>query len=253
MSKLSNKVAVITGGNSGIGLATAKEFLANGAKVIITGRNQTALNEAVAQLGNQVTGLLADTANLSHTIALAEQVEKQFGKIDILFINAGIGKFAPVEQSSEAFFDETMNINFKGAFFTAQKFLPLLKDGASIIFNTTISLSIGMPNSSVYAASKGALLSFARVLATEVSARGIRVNSISPGPIATPILGKTGMSQETLDEFSKSLSAKTLLGRLGNAEEIAKTALFLASDDSSFITGSEIVVDGGILVNPVDR
>jgi NAD(P)-dependent dehydrogenase (short-subunit alcohol dehydrogenase family) len=253
MSKLNNKVALITGGNSGIGFATAQAFIKEGARVIITGRNQTALDEAVVNLGAQAVGILADASNLAHSAALAEKVKAQFGSLDVLFINAGIAKFAPVEHSDEAFLDEMMNINFKGAFFTVQSLLPLLNQGASILFNTTVSLSVGMPNSAVYAASKAALLSFGRVLATELSPKGIRVNSISPGPISTPIYSKLGFPQEALDAFGKNVSSKTLLGRFGTADEIAKTAIFLASADASYITGTEIVVDGGILVNPTDR
>lgn len=253
MSKLNNKVALITGGNSGIGFATAQAFIEEGARVIITGRNQTALDEAITKLGAQAVGILADASNLAHSTALAEKVKAQFGSIDVLFINAGIAKFAPVEHSDEAFLDEMMNINFKGAFFTVQNLLPLLNQGASVLFNTTVALSVGMPNSAVYAASKAALLSFARVLATELSPKGIRVNSISPGPISTPLYSKLGFPQEALEEFGKNISSKTLLGRFGTANEIAKAAVFLASSDASFITGTEIVVDGGLLVNPTDR
>ncbi len=253
MSRLANKLAVITGGNSGIGFATAQTFIAEGAKVIITGRNQTALTEAVQKLGDNAVGILADTANLAHTENLVSEISRKFGKVDVLFINAGIAKFAPIEASDEAFFDETININLKGAFFTSQKFLPILQDGASVIFNTTIAYHIGMPNSAVYAASKAGLLAFAKVLATEVSGRNIRVNSISPGPIATPIYSKLGFPQEALDAMGANLSSKTLLRRFGSSEEIAKVALFLASDDSSYMTGAELVVDGGLIVNPTDR
>ncbi len=253
MSKLQNKLAVITGGNSGIGLATAKLFIQEGAKVIITGRNQKNVDEAIKLLGDNAVGILADTANIAHTDSLVKQISEKFGKIDVLFVNAGIAKFAPIDQTTEAFFDETININLKGAFFTSQKFVPILKDGASIIFNTTIAYHVGMPNASVYAASKAGLLAFAKVLATEVSTRGIRVNSVSPGPIATPIYSKLGFPQEAIDAMGSALSAKTLLGRFGEAEEIAKVALFLASNDSSYITGAEIIADGGLLLNPTDR
>lgn len=253
MNRLANKLAVITGGNSGIGFATAQTFIAEGAKVIITGRNQEALNEAVKALGDNAVAILADTANLTHTENLVSEISRKFGKVDVLFINAGIAKFAPIEASDEAFFDETININLKGAFFTTQKFLPILKDGGSIIFNTTIAYHVGMPNAAVYAASKAGLLAFAKVLATEVSARQIRVNSVSPGPIATPIYGKLGFPQEALDAMGANLSSKTLLRRFGSSEEIAKVALFLASEDSAYITGAELVADGGLLLNPTDR
>jgi NAD(P)-dependent dehydrogenase (short-subunit alcohol dehydrogenase family) len=253
MNRLSNKIAVITGGNSGIGYATAQAFIAEGATVIITGRNQQAVDEATKNLGNKAIGILADTANLTHTAALVSRIAEMFGQIDVLFINAGIAKFAPIDQTTEALFDETMDINFKGAFFTTQKFLPILRAGASVIFNTTIAYHIGMPNAGVYAASKASLLAFAKVLATEVSARGIRVNAVSPGPIATPIYGKLGFPQEQVEAMGANLSSKTLLTRFGAADEVAKTALFLASDDSAYITGTELIVDGGLLVNPTDR
>jgi NAD(P)-dependent dehydrogenase (short-subunit alcohol dehydrogenase family) len=253
MSKLQNKLAVITGGNSGIGLATAKMFIAEGAKVIITGRNQKNIDEALKELGDNAVGILADTANLTHTNNLVKQITEKFGKVDVLFVNAGIAKFASIEQITEEFFDETININLKGAFFTAQKFIPILNDGSSIIFNTTIAFHVGMPNASVYAASKAGLLAYAKVLATEVSARSIRVNSVSPGPIATPIYDKLGFPQEAIEAMGANLSSKTLLKRFGQSDEIAKVVLFLASDDSSYITGIEIIADGGLLLNPTDR
>ncbi len=249
MSKLQNKLAVITGGNSGIGLATAKTFIQEGAKVIITGRNQKNIDEALKELGDNAVGILADTANLSHTTNLVKQISEKFGKVDVLFVNAGIAKFAPIEQTTEEFFDETININLKGAFFTAQKFIPILNDGGSIIFNTTVAFHVGMGGAGVYAASKAGLLAYAKVLATEVAPRQIRVNSVSPGPIATPIYDKMGFPQEALDAMGAALSAKTLLKRFGTSEDIAKVALFLASDDSSFVTGAEILADGGMLIN----
>jgi NAD(P)-dependent dehydrogenase (short-subunit alcohol dehydrogenase family) len=253
MSKLTNKVAVITGANSGIGYATAQSFIQEGARVVITGRNAQAVEDAVKSLGNQAIGIVANTADTSHTERLVKEVSERFGKVDILFVNAGIAKFAPIEVSTEEFYDETMNINLRGAFFTTQKFLPILKDGASVIFNTTIANHIGMPNSAVYSASKAGLLAFSKVLASEVSARKIRVNAISPGPIATPIYNKMGFPQEQMEAMGAHLQSKTLLTRFGTADEVAKTALFLASDDSAYITGAEIVIDGGLLVNPTDR
>lgn len=249
MSNLQNKVAVVTGGNSGIGYATAKEFSAQGAQVIITGRNKELLDQASKELN--VTGIIADQADLTSLDKLVETVKNKFGKIDILFLNAGLATFSPLESATEEHYDDLMNINVKGTFFTVQKFLPILNDGGSIIFNTSINANVGMPNSAVYAGSKGAILSFNRVFATELAPRKIRVNAVSPGPVETPIYGKLGLSNEEVSGFGEILSKKILLNRFAQSEEIAKTILFLASSDSSFITGTEIVVDGGLTVNAV--
>ncbi|GEC77952.1 glucose 1-dehydrogenase [Flavobacterium aquatile] len=249
MSKLTNKVALVTGGNSGIGYAAAADLVAQGAKVIVTGRNKEALVKAENELN--VTGIVADQADLKSIDNLVSEVAGKFGKIDIIFLNAGIASFAPLELASEDHYDSIMDVNVKGVYFTVQKLLPILNDGGSIIFNTSINANIGMPNSSVYAASKGAVLSFNRVFATELAPRKIRVNAISPGPVETPLYGKLGLSQEEVEGFGSVLGDKILLKRFGQASEIAKTITFLASDDSSFITGTEIVVDGGLTVNAV--
>lgn len=249
MKKLNNKVALITGGNSGIGYAAAAELVAQGAKVIITGRNKEALSKAENELN--VTGIVADQADLKSIDDLVNEVKSKFGKLDVIFLNAGTASFAPVESASEEHYDSIMNVNVKGVYFTIQKLLPLLNDGASIILNTSINASIGMPNSSVYAASKGAVLSFNRVFATELAPRKIRVNAISPGPVETPLYGKLGLSKEEIAGFGAVLEDKILLKRFAQPSEIAKTVLFLASDDASFITGTEIVVDGGLTVNTV--
>lgn len=246
MSTLNNKVAVVTGGNSGIGLATAKEFIAQGAKVIITGRNQQSLNEAATATG--ATAIAIDQSNLNDLDKLAAAIQQQFGKIDILFLNAGTAEFSPVAAATEAHFDKVVNANVKGVYFTVQKLLPLLNDGASVIFNASVNASIGMPDSSVYSLSKGAILAFNRVLATELAPRKIRVNAVSPGPVATPLYGKLGLSQEQVAGFSEALGQKLLLGRFGQPEEIAKTVRFLASDDAAFITGTELTIDGGLTV-----
>lgn len=249
MKKLENKVALITGGNSGIGYATAKVLASEGAKVIITGRNQKAIQEASSELG--IRGFVSDQSNLDEIDALVSSIKNEFGSIDILFLNAGIASFAPLAFAGEEHYDSIMNINVKGVYFTLQKFLPLLNEGGSVIFNTSINANVGMPNSSVYAASKGALLSLNRVFATELASRKIRVNAISPGPIQTPVYSKLGLSEEELNGFGETMSKKVLLSRFGQPDEIAKTVLFLASDDASFITGTEIVADGGISVNAV--
>jgi NAD(P)-dependent dehydrogenase (short-subunit alcohol dehydrogenase family) len=249
MNTLDQKTALITGGNSGIGFATAKLFKEKGAAVIITGRNADTTSRAANELA--VTGYTADQADMQAIDGLAAAVEKDFGKIDIIFLNAGIANFAPFEQASEKHFDEIMDINVKGVFFTLQKLLPLLNDGGSVIFNASINAKVGMPNSGVYAASKAALIALNRVLATELSPRKIRVNCISPGPVETPVYQKLGLNSEEIAGFSKVLSEKILLKRFAQAEEIAQLAAFLGSDDSTFITGTEMVIDGGLIVNPV--
>ncbi|HJX90916.1 MAG TPA: SDR family oxidoreductase [Pyrinomonadaceae bacterium] len=246
MDKLDGKVAVVTGGNSGIGLATAKEFSEQGAKVVISGRDQQTLNSAKREIGNGVLAVKSDTSNLEDIDALFGAVKKEFGKIDVLFVNAGVGKFLPIESVDEEFFDQIMDINFKGAYFTIQKALPLLNDNASIILNTSINAHIGMPNTSVYAASKAALITLARTLSAELIGRGIRVNAVSPGPVTTPIFDKLGLAPQDLQKLAQSVQVKVPMKRFGLPEEIAKTVLFLASSDSSFLLGTEIVADGGM-------
>ncbi|HEY4337414.1 MAG TPA: glucose 1-dehydrogenase [Puia sp.] len=249
MNSLQNKVAVVTGGTTGIGYATAKEFINEGAKVVITGRSSATVEQAAKELG--ATGIVSDQGKLEDIDSLVAAVQGKFGKVDVLFLNAGTASFSPLETASEAHFDSIMLLNVKGPYFTVQKFLPLLNDGASVIFNTSINASIGAPNSSVYSASKGAVLSMNRVFARELAPRKIRVNAVSPGPIATPLYGKLGLTAEQVDGFGQVLSSKILLHRFGQPEEIARTVRFLASDEASFITGTELTVDGGLTVNPL--
>ncbi|MDI1256591.1 MAG: glucose 1-dehydrogenase [Flavobacterium sp.] len=249
MKKLEGKIALVTGGNSGIGYAAAADFVAQGAKVIITGRNEEALKKAENDLN--VIGFIADQSDLGSLDRLAAQVKAQFGSIDIIFLNAGTASFAPLESATEAHYDSIMNTNVKGVYFTIQKLLPILNDGGSIILNTSINANIGMPNSSVYAASKGAVLSLNRVFATELAPRKIRVNAVSPGPVETPLYEKLGLSKEEIEGFGTVLGDKILLKRFAKPAEVAATVTFLASDDASFITGTEIVVDGGLTVNAV--
>lgn len=246
MNRLENKVAVITGGNSGIGFATAKLFIAEGAKVIITGRRQESVDKAVEELGAQATGILSDTGNMKDINKLRAQVAAIYPAIDILFLNAGIGKFTSVEAADEATFDEQFNINVKGSYFTIQQLLPLLKDGSSIVLNTSINAHIGMPGAAIYAASKAAQLTLIRNISAELLDRKIRVNSVSPGPITTPIYDKLGMSAEDLSATTDSIRSKIPIGRFGTPEEIAKVVLFLASDDSTFLLGAELIADGGM-------
>jgi NAD(P)-dependent dehydrogenase (short-subunit alcohol dehydrogenase family) len=245
--KLEGKVAVVTGGNSGIGLATAKEFRREGAQVVITGRDARTLEAAAREIGGEVLALRSDSASLADIDELFAAVREKFGRVDVLFVNAGVGKFAPLEETDEALFDQIMDINFKGAYFTIKKALPLLHDGASIILNTSVVAHVGFPHSSVYSASKAALLSLVRTLSADLVGRGIRVNAVSPGPVETPIFGKMGLAPESIQETTKSFSEQVPLKRMGRPEEIAKAVLFLASSDSSFLLGTEIVADGGIL------
>ncbi|UWY28198.1 SDR family oxidoreductase [Flavobacterium sp. TR2] len=249
MKNLENKVAIVTGGNSGIGYAAAADLAAKGAKVIVTGRNKAALAKAETELN--VTGIVADQSDLKSIDNLVEEVKAKFGKVDILFLNAGIAAFAPLDSASEDHYDTIMNVNVKGVYFTVQKVLPILNDGGSIIFNTSVNAHVGMPNSSVYAASKAAVLSLNKVFSVELASRKIRVNAVSPGPIETPLYGKVGLEKEAVEGLGSALGEKILLKRFGQAAEVAKTVSFLASDDASFITGSEIVVDGGLIVNTV--
>lgn len=245
MSRFNGKVAVVTGGNSGIGLATAKELAANGAKVVIAGRDQKTLDEAVRSIGNDSFGVKTDISKLSEIENLFKEASKKFGKTDILFVNAGIGRFAPLEQSDEAMFDEVVNINFKGSFFTVKYALPFLNDGASIIFNTSGAAKMGMPGTSVYGASKAALHALTKIFAAELVGRRIRVNAVSPGPIETPIFDRVGIPEEAMKEMMSGIIAQVPMKRIGTSEEVAKTVAFLASEDSSYITGIEIDVDGG--------
>lgn len=247
MSKLTGKVAVVTGGNSGIGFATAKEFRAQGAKVAISGRSEVA--KAVKELGDDVLGITADVIKFADLDNLFKTVHNKLGKVDVLFVNAGVAKVAPLADASEAHFDEIMDINFKGAYFTIQKALPYLNDNASIILNGSVNTYVGFAGLSVYSASKAALHSLARTLSAELIGRGIRVNTLNIGPVSTPLFGKVGLPQDALQGFATAVTAKMAVKRFGNPEEIAKAASFLASSDSSFVVGSEISTDGGMLLN----
>lgn len=243
--KLAGKVAVITGGNSGIGLATAKVFQTEGATVVITGRRKEAVEAAVKEIGGNSIGFTSDTANLNAIRELYRDVNERVGKIDVLFLNAGVAKFGPVDSVDEATFDDMVNVNFKGLFFNVQYALPVLNDNASIILTTTMAGRKGYPDTSVYSATKAAVRSLARTLSAELVGRGIRVNAVSPGPIETPIFGKLGVPEEGVPGLKEGFKDVVPMKRFGSADEIAKPALFLASDDSSFVLGVELMVDGG--------
>jgi NAD(P)-dependent dehydrogenase (short-subunit alcohol dehydrogenase family) len=245
MNRLAGKTALITGGNSGIGFATAELFLSEGAKVIITGRRADAVKEAVAKLGDGAYGIVNDAGKISDVRDLPSQVRKITSTVDIIFANAGVGLFAPFTDTTEELFDSTLNINFKGVFFTIQGLLPLMPDGGSVILNSTILVHSGLEGAAAYSASKGAVLSLGKTLSIELAARNIRVNSISPGPISTPIYSKFGMPEEALQDFAAGIQAKVPLKKFGQSREVAQVALFLASEDSSYMTGAELAVDGG--------
>ena len=243
--KLEGKIALITGGNSGIGLATAKQFVNEGAYVFITGRREAELAAAKKQIGKNATAIQGDVSNLADLDRLFAQIKKEKGKIDIVFANAGIARYAPLGTITEDFFNSIFDINVKGVLFTVQKSLSLLRDGGSIILNASIVASKGLSSNSVYSATKAAVRSFARTWTTDLKNRRIRVNAISPGSIDTPGLSELLASSETGEQRKKMISTTVPLGRFGRPEEIAKAVVFLASDDASYITGIELFVDGG--------
>jgi NAD(P)-dependent dehydrogenase (short-subunit alcohol dehydrogenase family) len=245
MNKLEGKIALITGGNSGIGLTTAKQFVNEGAYVFVTGRRAPELAAAVKEIGRSVTGVQGDVTNLADLDRLFAQIKQEKGKLDIVFANAGIAKYAPFGSITEELYDSIFNINVKGVLFTVQKALALMPDGASIILNASIVASKGLAANSVYSATKAAVRSFARTWTTDLKARRIRVNAVSPGSIDTPGLSDLLASAETGRERLKMISNAVPLGRLGTPDEIAKAVVFLASDDSSYVTGTELFVDGG--------
>ncbi len=244
--KLEHKVAVITGGNSGIGLSIAREFVNQGADVVIFGRSEASLERATHEIGNGTLAVRGDVTSLTDLDRLFESTVEKFGKIDVLVVNAGVVRPTPIDQIDEDNFDYHANINFKGAFFTVQRALPHLNDGASLILNSSIANAVGMPGMSVYGATKAAVRSLARTLTAELAPRGIRVNTLSPGAIETPLWGRTGLSDSELKELSAGIGAQVPLGRFGSSEEMAKAALFLASEDSSYVAGAELVADGGM-------
>jgi NAD(P)-dependent dehydrogenase (short-subunit alcohol dehydrogenase family) len=247
MEKLKNKIALITGGTSGIGKATAIEFIEQGARVIITGRHQDTVEATVKELGSRAEGIAADSGKLADLKLLGEKVKIFAKKIDILFVNAGYGKFAPIEQIDEAHFDEQFNVLVKGTLFTVQSIIPLMEEGGSVILNTSVVTEKGMQGASVYSAAKSAVQSFVKTFAAELSARKIRLNAVSPGPIETAFFDKTGMTEEQINGFAGSILPQVPMGRFGKASEVAKAVSFLASDEASYMHGTEIFVDGGMV------
>jgi NAD(P)-dependent dehydrogenase (short-subunit alcohol dehydrogenase family) len=246
-NKLEGKVAVITGGNSGIGLAAAKRFVAEGAQVVITGRRETELTQAAAAIGGTVTTVAGDVSRLDDLDRLYAVVKETYGHIDILFANAGAGTIAPLAAATEAHFDQTFDVNVKGLFFSVQKALPLFRDGGSIILTSSVAAVLGVPGFSAYAASKAAVRSFARAWTLELKDRNIRVNVMSPGPIDTPALTTTaGLTPEQAAQAVAQFVSQVPMGRRGRSEEVADVVTFLASDQSSFVTGVDLAVDGGM-------
>jgi NAD(P)-dependent dehydrogenase (short-subunit alcohol dehydrogenase family) len=245
MRKLENKTALVTGATSGIGKATAADFIANGAKVIITGRYKETIEETVKELGESASGIVSDAGKMSDLKQLREQTEAIYPSLDILYVNAGIGKYAPIELIDEKHFDELFNIIVKGTLFTVQQLLPLMKRGSAIILNTSIVTETGMPNSAIYSAAKAAVQSFLKTLAAELAPKGIRINAVSPGPIETNYFQRSNLTLEQYEQFKASFAPQVPLARFGQPEEVAKVVSFLASGESSFMHGSEVFVDGG--------
>jgi NAD(P)-dependent dehydrogenase (short-subunit alcohol dehydrogenase family) len=246
VNRLLNKRALITGGTTGIGFETARQFIAEGARVAITGINPKTLADARIALGAGILAIRSDAGDVSSQRALATEIQSAFGGLDIVFVNAGVADFRPIEQLDEAAFDRMFTVNLKGPYFLIQALLPLLANPSSIVLNTSINAHLGMPNSSLYAATKAGLISFARTLSGELIGHGIRINSISPGPIATAMYDKEGKSAEQLQIRAAQIKAQIPLGRFGVPSEIAKAVVFFASSDSSFAVGSELIIDGGM-------
>lgn len=246
MNRLNGKRALITGGTSGIGLETARQFLAEGAREAVTGSNPESIERARKELGKEVLVLRIDAGQVIEQRALAQAVGDAFGALDAVFVNAGIAEFRPLDQWDEAAFDRMLAVNLKGPYFLLQALLPVLANPASVVLTTSINAHIGMPDSSVYAASKAGLISLARTLSGELISRGIRVNALSPGPVSTPIYGKLGLSAEELQKTAAGILGQIPAGRFGEPGEIAKAVVFLVSDESAFTVGSELIIDGGM-------
>ncbi|MBB5190422.1 NAD(P)-dependent dehydrogenase (short-subunit alcohol dehydrogenase family) [Silvimonas terrae] len=246
MQRFEGKTVLVTGGSSGIGLATAQAFAKEGAQVVITGRDDATLATAVAAIGSKAIAIRADSQSLADAKALGQSLASRNLRLDAVFINAGIAKFAGLADVTEDFFDAAFGINVKGPFFQIQAIAPLLNRGAAIVLNGSINAHIGMPNTTIYAASKAALVSLAKTLSAELLPQGVRVNVVSPGPVATPLYGKLGMDSDTLNSVAEHIRSQIPLGRFGTPEELASTVLHLSAPESAFIVGTEIIIDGGM-------
>ncbi|MFZ6756266.1 SDR family oxidoreductase [Undibacterium sp. Ji50W] len=249
MSRLQGKRTLITGGTSGIGLETAKQFLAEGARVIVTGVNPDSIEKAKAELGTEVLVLRADSANVAAQKELAQAIQAHYGQLDVAFLNAGVSVWVPIEAWTEEMFDRSFDINVKGPYFLIQALLPVFANPASVVLNTSINAHVGAAHSSVYGATKAAFLNMSKTLSSELLARGIRINAISPGPVETPLYDKLGIPDAYRDQVNKDIAASIPFGRFGTPEEVAKAVLYLASDESRWTVGSEIIVDGGRTLN----
>jgi NAD(P)-dependent dehydrogenase (short-subunit alcohol dehydrogenase family) len=246
MKRFEGKVAMVTGGNSGIGLGTARAFAREGAQVAITGRDEASLKSAARELGSGALAVRADVTRLSDIQAAMDRVRERFNKIDALFVNAGVGRFVPFDQVTESFYDETMAVNLKGVFFTVQKALPLLSSGASVVLNASINGHKGMPGTTVYGATKAAVINLARTLSADLVGRGIRVNTISPGPVESALLRRAGLPDAQLNETKEWIKSQVLIKRFATPDEIAEAVLYLCSSASSFVVGADLVIDGGM-------
>ena len=249
MSRLQGKRTLITGGTSGIGLETAKQFLAEGARVIVTGNNSDSIAKAQKELGSEVLAVLADSSDVTVQRKLAETIKAHYGQLDVAFLNAGVAVWLPIEEWTEEMFDRSFDINVKGPYFLIQAMLPVFANPASVVLNTSINAHVGAERSSVYAATKAAFLNMSKTLSSELLGRGVRVNAVSPGPVDTPLYDKLGIPDAYREQVSKQIIATIPLGRFGTPEEVAKAVLYLASDESRWTVGSEIIVDGGRTLN----
>ena len=244
--RFKGKVAVVTGGNSGIGLGVAKAYAQEGAQVAITGRNKNTLEAAAKEIGDGTLAIQSDAGNLAEIEAAMKKINERFGRIDALFVNAGVGQFVPFEQITEKLFDETVDINMKGVFFTVQKAIPLMSKGSAIVLNASINAHLGMPGTTVYGATKAAVVNMAKTLSADLLEKGIRVNVISPGPITSALLTRDGITQEKLQETKDWIQSKVPIKRFGTPEEIAAAVLYLTSPESAFVVGTELIIDGGM-------
>ena len=246
LQRFAGKVAVVTGGNSGIGFGVAKAYAREGAQVAITGRNERTLADAAKEIGDGTLAIRADAGNVAEIAAAMQKVKERFGRIDVLFVNAGVGKFVPFDHVTEEFFDESVGINMKGVFFTVQKAVPLMPRGSAIVLNASINAHLGMPGTTVYGATKAAVVNMAKTLSADLLDKGIRVNAISPGPITSALLNRDGIPQEKLQETKDWIQSQVPIKRFGTPEEIAAAVLYLTSTEAAFVVGAELMVDGGM-------
>jgi NAD(P)-dependent dehydrogenase (short-subunit alcohol dehydrogenase family) len=244
--RFSGKVAVVTGGNSGIGLGVAKAYAQEGARVAITGRNAKTLEIAAKEIGDGTLAIQSDAGRVAEIEGAMKKINERFGRIDALFVNAGVGKFVPFDQVTEEFFDETVDINLKGVFFTVQKAVPFMPNGSAIVLNASINAHLGMPGTTVYGATKAAVVNMAKTLSADLLEKGIRVNAVSPGPITSALLARDGITTEKLQETKDWIQSQVPLKRFGVPEEIAAAVLYLTAPESAFVLGTELIVDGGM-------